>query len=76
MWGLIVVHSKQVFRFNCVRFNEVPLYIKVGKYQGSACSHPICPSTNPILGAKPSLLLYTWLLYMHLCSKKRKETRK
>ena len=27
MWGLIVVHSKQVFRFNCVRFNEVPLYI-------------------------------------------------
>ena len=26
MWGLIVVHSEQVFRFNCVRFSEVPLY--------------------------------------------------
>ena len=26
MWGLIVVHSKQVFHFNCVRFNEVSLY--------------------------------------------------
>ena len=26
MWGLIVVHSKQVFRFNCVHFNEVQLY--------------------------------------------------
>ena len=26
MWGLIVVHSKQAFRFNYVRFNEVPLY--------------------------------------------------
>ena len=24
MWGLI--HSKQVFHFNCVCFNEVPLY--------------------------------------------------
>ena len=26
MWGLIVIHSKQVFRSNCVCFNEVPLY--------------------------------------------------
>ena len=26
MWGLIVIHSKQVFRFNCVHYNEVPLY--------------------------------------------------
>ena len=34
MWGLIVVHSKQVFHFNCVHFNEVhfnevPLYINI-----------------------------------------------
>ena len=29
MWGLIVIHSKQVFHFNCVRFNEVPLYIPI-----------------------------------------------
>ena len=27
MWVLIVVHSKKVFRFNCVCFNKVPLYI-------------------------------------------------
>ena len=26
MWGLIVVHSKQVLQFNCVRFNKVSLY--------------------------------------------------
>ena len=26
MWGLIVVHSKQVFHFNCVRYNKVPLH--------------------------------------------------
>ena len=30
MWGLKVVHSKQVFHFNCVRFNEVPLYVFTG----------------------------------------------
>ena len=29
MWGLIVVHSKQVFHFNCVCYNEVPLYLVV-----------------------------------------------
>ena len=29
MWGLIVVHSKQVFHFNCVHFNEVPLYVNI-----------------------------------------------
>ena len=32
MWGLIVVHSKQVFHFNCVRYNEVPLYIEKRYY--------------------------------------------
>ena len=27
MWSLIVVHSKQVFHFNCVRFNKVPTVV-------------------------------------------------
>ena len=30
----------------------------------------LCPSSNPILGAKPWLLLDTWWLYMHACIKK------
>ena len=30
----------------------------------------LCPSSNPILGAKPPLLLDTWWLYMHACSEK------
>ena len=29
MWGLIVVHYKQVFQFNCVCYNKVPLYTHV-----------------------------------------------
>ena len=38
MWGLIVAHSKQAFRFNCVHFNKVPLYLHTVKppFKGSS----------------------------------------
>ena len=46
MWGLIVVHSKQVFRSNCVHFNEVPLYLRDKPLKYSTVSERMQPVPN------------------------------